>query len=139
MNFEDCLKEGLIKEKKEAVYRVRKSIEIALKFLRSAERNFEIQENETCVMVAYNSIFHSCRSLLFNKGYVEKSHFCLVMALKFLYKEDIKLQDFLNSIDKIRFSRHEIQYTGKFSNKDEAKFVLDLAKEFLNYVRLRLK
>ena len=138
-NPDDCLKKGLIRRKEDAKLRVSDSIKIAEKFLNSAIKNLEIKEYETCVMVAYNSIFHSCRALLFEKGYTERSHFCLVSMLNFLYKDDKRLIEFLTSIDKIRLSRHEVQYRGEMASKEEADFVLELARDFLDCLKEKLK
>ncbi len=71
---------------------------------------------------------------MFNKGYTERSHFCLFIALRDLYK-DKKLHDFLDSIDRIRVERHEVQYRGTTADKEEADFVINLATKFLDYVK----
>ncbi len=133
MSFKECINKGLIR-KHNTKDRVPKSIEISKKFLKSAKNNINIKEFEMVVLASYNSIFHSCRTLLFNKNYIEKSHYCLSEALKELYKNDCKILNFLNSIDKVRLSRHEIQYRGEFANIEEADYVFNLAKEFLEYV-----
>jgi len=135
MDFDYCMRKGLIKRNERAAERVENSIATSKKFLNSAVKNFRIQENEMCVIASYNSIFHSGRALLFRKGYTEKSHFCLVIALRFLYREDSKILDFLQSIDKIRLSRHEIQYRGKSADSEESKFVMGLAHDFLDHVK----
>ncbi|MDD4447498.1 MAG: HEPN domain-containing protein [Methanothrix sp.] len=77
MNLERCLQEGLIKRDQTARDRVENSFKIAEKFIRSAEKNREIGENEMAEIAAYNFAFHSARGLLFAKGYVERSHYCL--------------------------------------------------------------
>ena len=82
-------------------------------------------------IASYNSIFYSSRALLFKSKYTERSHICVIIALKELYKEDDKLIDLLNTFDKIRISRHNIQYGGILVDKEEAEFVYDFAKEFL--------
>ncbi len=46
-------------------------MEIAERFLRSARRNFEIEDYEMVELAAYNSSFHTMRALLFAKGYKE--------------------------------------------------------------------
>ena len=46
MNLQDCLSKGLIRQDKSAVGRVKKSLEIAQRFLVSAKKNFEIKEFE---------------------------------------------------------------------------------------------
>lgn len=133
MDFSDCLEKGLLKENVDAKNRVSTSIKTAEKFMNAARKNFEIEEFETCLIMSYNSIFHICRALLFKKGFVERSHFCLVVALRYYYDQDEELSTFLNSIDKVRLSRHEVQYRGEFTDKEEAQFVLDLTKNFKNY------
>ena len=82
-------------------------------------------------IASYNSIFHSSRALLFKKGYTERSHICVIIALKDLYKNDYELIELLNTFNKIRISRHNIQYAGKLIDFEESKFVFDFAKRFL--------
>ncbi len=132
MNFKDCLSKGLIRQDKSAVGRVKKSLEIAERFLTSAKKNFEIEEFEMSEIASYNSIFHSARSLLFKKEYTERSHICVILALKKLYKNNYELIELLNTFDKIRISRHNIQYGGILIDIEEAKFVYDFAKQFLD-------
>jgi len=131
MNFRDCLSKGMIRKDNSAPERVKKSLEIAKRFLDSSKKNIGIEELEMSEIASYNSIFHSSRSLLFNKRYTERSHICVIIALKELYKDDDELLDLLNTFDKIRISRHNIQYGGILINLEEAEFVYNFAKEFL--------
>ncbi len=139
MNFKDCLSKGLIKKDKSAIGRVKKSLEIAERFLISAKKNLEIKEFEMSEIASYNSIFHSARSLLFNNEYTERSHFCVILALKELYKNNYELIELLNTFDKIRISRHNIQYGGILIDIEEAEFVYDFAKQFLDKTKKMLK
>jgi len=41
----------------------------------------------------------------------------------------------LDEFDKIRMSRHEIQYRGIFSDKEEAEYILDFNKRLKKYVQ----
>jgi len=131
MNFRDCLSEGMLRKDNSAPERVKKSLEIAKRFLDSSKKNIEIEELEMSEIASYNSIFHSSRALLFIKRYTERSHICVIIALKELYKDDNELLDLLNTFDKIRISRHNIQYGGILINLEEAEFVYNFAKEFL--------
>ena len=131
MNFNDCLSKGLIRKDKTAPERVNKSLEIAERFLTSSKKNLEIEELEMVEIASYNSIFHSSRALLFKKGYTERSHICVILALKELYKNDYEFIDLLNTFDKIRISRHNIQYGGILIDMEEAEFVYDFARQFL--------
>jgi uncharacterized protein (UPF0332 family) len=139
MNFKDCLSKGMIRKDKTAPERVEKSLEIAERFLESSKKNIEIQELEMSEIASYNSIFHSSRALLFKKGYIERSHICVIIGLKELYKEDNELLDLMNTFDKIRISRHNIQYGGMLIDKQESEFVYDFAKEFLEKTKNILK
>ncbi len=139
MNFKDCIAKGLIRKEKTAHERVSKSIEIAERFFNSSKKNLEIEELEMAEIASYNSIFHSARSLLFKKGYTERSHICVILALKELYKDNHELIDLLNTFDKIRISRHNIQYGGILVDLEEAEFVFDFSKQFLEKTKKILK
>jgi uncharacterized protein (UPF0332 family) len=137
MRFEECIDKGLIKKDLLASERVESSLMIAERFLRSSRRNLEINEYEMAEIAAYNSAFHAGRALLFAKGYTERSHFCLGVALKGLYRGIIL--DLLNVFDKIRLSRHNVQYGGELVREDEAAFVIEFAQNFLDAAKTELK
>lgn len=128
MSLEDCRKRGLIKKDANAHKRAKRELFSAEHFLNSAIKIFEIKEYDLTVLSCYNSCFHFFRSILFEKGFTEKSHYCLIESLRFLCKGDEKLLGLLDEFDKIRMSRHEIQYRGIFSDDDEASYVLDFTK-----------
>jgi len=90
-------------------------------------------------IAAYNAIFHAARALLFSKGYVERSHVCLIIALRHLYRDELEFIDYLDTFDKIRLSRHNIQYGGVTTDKKETEYVLNFAREFLDVAMDLLK
>ena len=139
MNFKECLLKGMIRKDKSASGRVKKSLEIAERFLSSAKKNIEIEELEMAEIASYNSIFHSARSLLFKKEYTERSHICVILALKEFYKNNHELIELLNTFDKIRISRHNIQYGGILIDIEEAEFVYEFAKQFLEETKKIIK
>lgn len=139
MNFKECLSKGLIKRDATANERVQKSLEIGDRFLASAKKNIDIEEYEMAEIATYNAIFHSARSLLFNVGYTERSHACLIIALRTLYATDHRLIEIFNTFDKIRISRHNIQYGGTLVKRDEAEFVYEFAKTFFKLVKDHLE
>jgi uncharacterized protein (UPF0332 family) len=131
--FDYCLKSGMIRKDSKATERVSESIETSKRFLISSEKTYDIKEYEMSVLASYNSMFHSCRVLLFSKGYIEKSHACLLEAIKELFSEG-KISSLVNMLNKIKKSRHEIQYRGFQSDLEEAEFAIDLARDFINEV-----
>jgi uncharacterized protein (UPF0332 family) len=139
MNWNECEAEKLIKRDSRARERIPISLSTAERFLHSAEKNLEIDEYEMVELAAYNSAFHSARALLFSKGYTERSHSCLSIALKYLYKEDPRLLKLVNIFDKMRVSRHNVQYGGTFVTLEEASFSISFAKEMHNVASEILK
>ena len=103
MRFEKCIEEGLIRKDPRATERVKGSLEIAGRFLSASKKNLEIEEYEIAEIAAYNSAFHSARALLFAKGYVERSHYCLSVALSSLYwSEPLRADNELSNINSWR-------------------------------------
>jgi uncharacterized protein (UPF0332 family) len=136
MRFERCIEEGLIKRDPRAEERVEGSLQIAERFLKSAKRNLDIDEHEMAEIAAYNSAFHSARALLFARGYTERSHSCLGTALKSLYQGEVK--DLANTFDRIRLSRHDVQYGGALVSREDANLVIEFAEDFLKTSRSEL-
>ena len=139
MNFNECLSKGHIKPDPLAYERIPGSLEVAQRFLVSAKKNLDIKEYEMSELASYNAIFHAARALLFKKGYLERSHICVIIALQELYRENHELSEFLNTFDKIRISRHNIQYGGNLVQKTEAVFVIDFTQRFLEQTKAILK
>jgi uncharacterized protein (UPF0332 family) len=138
VNFADCLKQGLVKKDQSAPSNVNNSFEVAERFLNSAKSNFNIKDYEMTEIAAYNSAFHSARALLFAKGHRERSHYCLAVAVRHLYRDSQKAADFINRFDELRLSRHNVQYGGTRITGDEAEYVLGFAEEFLIFVKTLL-
>jgi len=134
MNFEDCIKKGLIKREPEAESWVKKEINTAERFLKSARRTMEIEEYNVAELAAYLAAFHATRALLYAKGFKERSHMCLGIAVRALY-DDETLRDYMNTFDRIRELRHGIQYLGWETSKEECEFVLSFASELIDIVK----
>ncbi|MGB9939528.1 HEPN domain-containing protein [Methanosarcina sp.] len=134
MNWRECEAEKLIKHDSRAWERIPVSLSTAERFLRSAQKNLEIEEYEMVQLAAYNSAFHSARALLFSRGYTERSYSSLGIALKHLYKEDYRVLKLANIFDKMRVSRHNVQYGGIFVTFEEASFSISFAEEMYHAV-----
>jgi uncharacterized protein (UPF0332 family) len=133
MSLEDCLEKKLIR-KANTSQRIDSSLKIAEHFLERAEGSFKINYYDTSYLMAYNSLFHSARALLFKKGYVERSHFCLIIFLKKEYKDNEDLVKYLNFLNLYRSFRESIQYSGDLCSKEDSIEIKKSAKEFLQMV-----
>lgn len=80
----------------------------------------------------YYSMFHTARALLYSRGFREKSHHCLHVALIALFVKEKKLGvEFVESFRNAMMLREDADYRTNFS-KYGAKVVLEKAEEFLN-------
>jgi uncharacterized protein (UPF0332 family) len=53
--------------------------------LKEAQDSFERRGYKWGTIQSYYAMFHTARALLYHKGYRERSHFCLAVALDTLY------------------------------------------------------
>jgi len=86
---------------------------------------------DVAFLMAYNSMFHSARALLFKNNLKERSHQAMITALKELYSAEKELLHFLNAFSSYKVSRHAIQYSGSLCSETDAAEALSDAKEFL--------
>jgi uncharacterized protein (UPF0332 family) len=129
MRLRECIDRGLIRADAGALGRVSGSLASAARFRRAAEKNVAIEEYEMAHLAAYNSAFHSVRTFLYAAGYVERSHACLITAVRHTYGDDPEVADFLNAFDKLRVARHNVQYSGSLVCEEEAAFCIRLARQ----------
>ena len=137
MRWQDCVDRGLIRADPKALERIPGSLASATRFLSAAEKNVAIEEYEMAHLAAYNSAFHSVRSFLYAAGYVERSHACLVTAVRHTSGDNPEIVNLLNAFDKLRVARHNVQYSGSLVCEEEAAFCIRLARRALALARGR--
>lgn len=104
MSFEQCLARGKIKEFSQEKALVQKELQTAEKDLLDGREGFERGKYKWTTIQSYYVMFHSARALLYNKNYRERSHYCLIVALRHLYVSTGKLPGyFIESLQKGRF------------------------------------
>ena len=80
-------------------------------------------------------MFHSARALLYAKNYREKSHYCLIAALKAFYVDKRLLpQSLIGSLENGKNLRERADYYDEWS-KESAESLLNAAEKFLNTSR----
>jgi uncharacterized protein (UPF0332 family) len=129
--FEVCLKRGKIKEFSQGRSLTQKEIKTAESDLNEAKRTFQKEGYKWATIQAYYSMFHSARALLYNKNYREKSHYCLIVALKVLYVETGLLPvSFVDLLQRAKGLREDADYYDEWS-KITTEDILTKAEEFL--------
>jgi len=135
MKIESYFKAGLLRREKVDMDEIRGSLELAERFLERAKGNMRIKYFDVAFTLAYNSMFHSARALLFSFGVKERSHFAMIEFLKEKFEDNEKISQFLTILDSYRISRHAIQYRGEFCSELDAKEAIKDAKEFLEIIK----
>jgi len=133
---------NLLEERK--LMRIRKDRKLILKEIsaaksdmKDAKESIERKKFKWATIQGYYSIFHSARALLFEKGYREKSHYALLVAIRELYPNEIE-HSLIRGFEHGIYLRQEADYGLKFS-EDGALDVIETAEKLLKKVRTILK
>lgn len=130
LEFEQCLKKGKIRKFSSGYNLIGKELENAKLDLEIAKKSFKDKNYKWAIIQTYYSMFHSARALLYSKGFREKSHYCLIEAMRTLFV-DKKLINYelIEALQKAKNLREDADYYGDF-NKESAENLLKNAKKF---------
>lgn len=110
---------------------VKKELKASKEDLSEAQDRFKNRKYKYATIISYYSMFHSARALLYSKGYREKSHYWLIVALQALYVEKGLLEgSLISNFHDAMVLREDADYHGKFS-KEGAEVTIESAKIFL--------
>lgn len=130
--FEDCLKNRRIISFPRAKQLAKKELSAAGEDLAEARDRFENKKYKYATINAYYAIFQAARALLYSKGFRERSHHCLSIALEALLVDTGLLENrFIRIFRNGMFLREEADYSGSFS-QEGALLSISNAEEFLN-------
>lgn len=137
--FKKCLEYKKIVRFNRGPNLILKELKLSLDDLNSAKDIYKRENYKWATIQAYYSMFHSGRSLLYAKSYREKSHYCLIEAIRELYVEGKELSFiFVENMQKAKTLREEADYYGEY-RKSTAKGLIKKAEEFLNEVKKIIK
>ncbi len=129
--FDRCIREGkLVKEGLQPDL-VKKELEAAEADLESAGNSASEGNFKWVTVQAYYSMFHTAKALVLSRGYREKSHICLSIALKALFMDSGVLESrHLTRFRDCMGLREDADY-GLIYSESSAKAALGWAREFL--------
>jgi len=117
---------------------INKELRAAQDDLSEAQDRFGNKKYKYATITAYYSMFHSARALIYSKGYREKSHYYLLVALQALFTERKLLEEELTrDFHNAMVLREDADYHGDFS-KDGARTVIELAVKLLQKAKILL-
>ena len=131
-DFERCVKERRLITIKPSKEMIQKEVDSAEYDLERARNNLEEEDFKWASVQSYYSMFHAAKTLVLKKGYREKSHFCLIIALRELYVREDKLNaEMVENLELCMSLRHEADY-GLTYHQESAETAIKYAEEFLS-------
>lgn len=131
-DFERCVKERRLVKIKPSKEMIQKELESAEYDLERARNSLDQEDFKWAAVQSYYSMFHAAKALVLKKGYREKSHFCLFIALKELYVNEDKLNaEMVENLELCMNLRHEADY-GLTYHQESAETAIKYAEVFLN-------
>jgi len=129
--FERCIKKRYLIKINVTKEMIQKEISTAEYDLnRSIESNIN-EDYKWASVQAYYSMFHAAKSLVLKKGYREKSHYCLLIALKELYlNQGLINQEMVDNFELCMHLRHDADY-GLLYDQESARTAIKYAEVFL--------
>jgi uncharacterized protein (UPF0332 family) len=116
---------------------VAKEVAAANADLKDAKESLSLKKFKWATIQGYYSIFHSARALLFKKGYREKSHHALLVAIRELYIIEIE-RSLILEFEHSMYLRQEADYGQKFS-ENGAQDVIGTAEKMFERTKAVLK
>ena len=137
--FDQCLKTRKLKKFTVGRQQIAIEIKAAKQDLQEAADRLTKKKFKYATINAYYSLFHAARALLYLKGYREKSHYCLKIAIEKLYvKEKLLEPEFIAYFEEALGLRQSADYQNVFF-KDGALRTIKGARQFLKKTKQILK
>lgn len=110
---------------------IEKELEAAKDDLNEAKDRLKNKKYKYATITAYYSMFHAARALIYSKGYREKSHYYLLVALQALFVDKGLIEEELaKDFHTALVLRESADYHGEFS-KEGAESSIESATKFL--------
>ncbi|MFH1448056.1 MAG: HEPN domain-containing protein [Candidatus Micrarchaeota archaeon] len=135
--FKRCLEERKLVRMSVQLDLVKKELDEAENDLISAEKSLVEDNPKWATVQAYYSMFHVAKALVLSKGYREKSHICLSIALKSLFVDKLEQRHYEHFRDCMGL-RMDADYGSVYSS-ETARDVIVWAREFLVVAKKILK
>jgi len=136
--FRACLNRGKIIRFPQGKRLVNKELDSARSDLGDARFGFAHSRYKWSTIQAYYSMYHSSRTLIYSKGYRERSHYCLFVALQELFVDrgalDVELAESFLLAMRLRETadyRSDFSEEGALSVIEKAGQLLERAEEIL--------
>jgi len=129
--YAECVKKGKLKPFSRGDALAIKELETARSDLDSAEKTFSDGNYKWATIQIYYSMFHAARALIYSEGLRERSHYCLVIAIKELFVDkNLLASALLEALKEAKSLREDADYYNRWSESG-CKRLLVSAREFI--------
>lgn len=132
--FRRCVENGRLVRIEPNPRMISEELESARYDISRAEISFRDGDFKWATTQGYYCLFHSAKALVLHKGYREKSHHCLIVALEALYVVTGEIpSSAAQNLDWGMEMRHDADYRGAYDDEgarlciEAARSLLDLA------------
>jgi len=134
-DFEQCIKEHRLLTIKVTKEMIEKEITSAEYDLSRSKESIENKDYKWASVQAYYSMFHAAKALVLKKGYREKNHYCLIVAIRELYVKDGTMkEEFADTLELCMHLRHDADY-GLIYDKESPEIAIRYAQQFLSVTK----
>ena len=120
--FDECLQRGKITKFSPGPRLAAKELRAAKMDLETALKSVSERNYKWGIIQSYYSMFHSARALIYSRGYREKSHFCLIEAVRTLFVETKEVNvTLVEALLEAKQLRESADYYGDFSDTNCTK------------------
>ena len=131
--LEDCFKRGQLRSVQPSHEKAISSMKEARIWVEESRKAISSGANRSAFISIYLVYFHSARSILFNDGIREKSHYCIGVYLEYLVEKKKLEPKWPMLFHVIRQQRHSTQYSFNIEpSEDEIDYQLKEAIIFLD-------
>lgn len=142
MNLEELLRKGEIGKIKRSPELVEKTLRLAERDLKAAEDNFEADNYDWVLAIAYNAMLQAGRALMFHHGYKPRGEFKHVSVVRFAKAVSPKDmgRNMVAVLDRMRRKRHRVVYDmPEAVSRAEAEEALSLAEDFVSSMEAMIR
>lgn len=136
--LQDCFDDRKLRKIKPDLLKAKQSIKSAEEKYKEADEIRTAGFPKMAVVLAYASMFHAGRALLYKDGIQEKSHYCLVQYIRENYVWTGKLdQEIITTMDHFREERNDVFYGFSPPNitNEEAENGMKISRKMIEKVK----
>ena len=134
--FEKCIEKRRLLRIDKNRQLIEKEMEGALSDLKRTKNDFLQKDYKWAIVKGYYSMFHAAKTFLYSRGYRERSHYCLMVALRELLA-GIAEEKHINNFEDAMTLRQEADYDLKFT-PGGAEDVITNASRFIDKIKIIL-